>query len=942
MTIDFIKDDNELDFQAENNIDFQEDESPIRLEGKVEEIVEPTTMQKIGSGARDFGKGVVQGLSSLGAGIGMRYGNTWRRKLGMRELTEYEKQNRYAKLLGKPVNNTAGKAGKVVGEVLPFLAAPETSIPKLGMWGNLALTGAYQGALGSGTSSIAEKGFSKDLGKDTAIGAATGIVGTTAIGGILNKIKGNAVDKAVEIAEESKPKNLEAESIKDNLRNLINNRRSNIDLANYDTSLKINKFISEVDDVAKELKINPKQLREIMPFIRENTDLPIKNFDRKDLHQIYKSLTEDSKNILKTLAHNHFKDLEINWNKLAEVKELKSFINPEEYITHIWDISDADKKFLNQHIRTNSQFELGRVIPTYKQGIENGLDIMVDGITKHINLKPKTLDYAEIQKLHANQLIDATENTKFMRAIDEIKLPNGKPISAVKEFQEILKPVLESSLNPKKTDNLAKQLLEKAGNGYDMVNNFAKGCKFLFNGMHAVALTESSAAHSSNILPFQTIKTLGNIPKIIDGIKNNNYELFKNSKLAREAIKDGVQFGAISDINIGEFNTFMDGFSKVLDKVTFGASKGITKSARTMIDTNNKFLWNYLHNTYKLHTYDTLIKRVSENGKKALSKNVRRDIAQLVNDTFGGQNWDTLGIKPSSVKKGQRLLLSPDWNMSATIRQSLAIFSSEAGQKFLNKFAQSSKFGSAVREFSRKLGLSSFTNDIKGAGVRGQQARRYFMMFLAQTAIYSNAINACCRTVDYMKDKEKYPEGIKNLSSYSNNRFTEKDSIGQKVVNNLFPRPFVGQNEHGREVYARIGKQALEVPELIEDLPNSAIRKVASKSAPLINPVVTKISDEYTNNWNKASVKDRYKDTFTPFTLNKKEKLKPIYAFYSTTKGINSFQARAYLKECILNGDMEAIEKFKPKMKANKIDFDRAMKRVYKEIEEEYSVKSMP
>ena len=174
MTIDFIKDDNELDFQAENNIDFQEDESPIRLEGQVEEIVEPTTMRKIGSGARDFGKGVVQGLSSLGAGIGMRYGNTWRRKLGMRELTEYEKQNRYAKILGKPVDNTAGKAGKVVGEVLPFLAAPETSIPKLGMWGNLALTGAYQGALGSGASSIAEKGFSKDLGKDTAIGAATG------------------------------------------------------------------------------------------------------------------------------------------------------------------------------------------------------------------------------------------------------------------------------------------------------------------------------------------------------------------------------------------------------------------------------------------------------------------------------------------------------------------------------------------------------------------------------------------------------------------------------------------------------------------------------------------------------------------------------------------------------------------------------------------------
>ena len=31
---------------------------------------------------------------------------------------------------------------------------------------------------------------------------------------------------------------------------------------------------------------------------------------------------------------------------------------------------------------------------------------MVDGITKHINLKPKTLDYAEIQKLHIAKLAD--------------------------------------------------------------------------------------------------------------------------------------------------------------------------------------------------------------------------------------------------------------------------------------------------------------------------------------------------------------------------------------------------------------------------------------------------------------------------------------------------------------------------------------------------------
>ena len=141
------------------------------------------------------------------------------------------------------------------------------------------------------------------------------------------------------------------------------------------------------------------------------------------------------------------------------------------------------------------------------------------------------------------------------------------------------------------------------------------------------------------------------------------------------------------------------------------------------------------------------------------------------------------------------------------------------------------------------------------------------MTFLIQTAIYSNIINACNRVIDKHNNPEKYESGI-NYSSYSNNRFTEKDGTGKKVVDTLFTRPYIGNDENGRELYARVGKQALEVPEIVEDMPNSAIRKAASKTAPLINPVVTKISDEVTDNWNKASIGDRYKDTFTPFTVS--------------------------------------------------------------------------
>lgn len=94
-------------------------------------------------------------------------------------------------------------------------------------------------------------------------------------------------------------------------------------------------------------------------------------------------------------------------------------------------------------------------------------------------------------------------------------------------------------------------------------------------------------------------------------------------------------------------------------------------------------------------------------------------------------------------------------------------------------------------------------------------------------------------------------------------------------------------------------------------------------------------ANEITDNWNKSSISERYKDTFTPFTISSgKNDFQPINMFYSTSKGLNAYKAREYLKECVIKGDFDAIEKFKPKMKANKIDFNRQIKRVYKELEQ--------
>lgn len=950
--IDF-QEDKEFDFQPENktpsanNIDFQPevqkddiDFQPTQvLQGKVEHNVQLSrydTVMKDNSLSKEQ---KVQRIKEIG--------EAERKKIDEEHRKSMAKLYTGAALEIGSAAIPFGGAAKLGGSLALKFAKPAFSqITKKVIAKNVGsgvASGLASGAMfGTGEGLMDNKDL-KGIALSTLQGAGSGAIGGGLVGSITGQVakkigrtkdlikKVQTKNKHLEQAEQSAKETFS--NAEDRVRELIQNRRANIDTSKFEAMQKIDKFSAQIDDIANELNLNPKGLREILPFIRENTGLPVQNFNRPDLVKIFNSLNKEQKDVLRMVTQNHFDDMETYWNNLAKVKKAKSSMSPDEYITHIWDLNENEKAAVKSYygkLKTKSQFEKARKIPTYKEGIDYGLDIpMGKGQELHIDLRPKTLDYAEIQKIHSEQLIDATENAKFMQELKKIKNANSQ---YAKELEEIAKPVIEATNEPEAAKGLAGKLLQKAGNAYDTVNNFAKGCKFLFNGMHVVALTESAAAHEG-IVPFKTFKTLGNLPKIIDGIKNNNFEVFKGSPSVKKAIQDGVQFGAISDINIGEFKTFIDGVSNLVDKVTLGAGKIVTKPMRAYIDTNNKYLWNYLHNTYKLHAYESLINRVSKNGKITLSDNVRKDIGQLVNDTFGGQNWDALGIKPSTVKFARRLLLSPDWNISATLRQSLAIFSSETGQKFLNEFAKSSKFGAATRELSRKLGLSSFTNDVEGAGVRGEAARKYFMTFLVQTAIYSNIINACNRAIDKHTHPEKYEDGI-NYSSYSNNRFTENDRIGKKVVDTLFTRPYVGNDENGRELYARVGKQALEVPEIIEDMPNSAIRKAASKTAPLINPIATKISDEITDNWNKSSITDRYQDTFVPFTVSgSRNGFRPINMFYSTSKGLNAYKAREYLKECILKNDMEAIEKFKPKMRANKIDFDRAIKRVYRELE---------
>src|SRR5574344_98540 len=133
------------------------------------------TLQGYVNNAGDFGKGLLQGVSSLGVGLGKNVINPLRTNLGKQPLTDEQLNNLYGVLAQKPTS-LSGQVGKGIGEVLPYLTLPEaTPFKGAGVASTLANT----------LSSLANKGISPDTLRDMATGAGTGALLNVGLGSAL-------------------------------------------------------------------------------------------------------------------------------------------------------------------------------------------------------------------------------------------------------------------------------------------------------------------------------------------------------------------------------------------------------------------------------------------------------------------------------------------------------------------------------------------------------------------------------------------------------------------------------------------------------------------------------------------------------------------------------------------------------------------------------------
>ena len=411
----FVADDEEVSTQP-----VEEASSPLLLTGEAKKFeFHPVDFTK------SLGKGFIHGVSSIGTGLGKRIANPIRRKLGKEELTDNEIENIYGKFLGLEEDGGAYKTGKVVGEIAPYFLLPEAKVAQLGTVGNAALTGAYQGALGSGLSSVAEKGFdAKENLKDIAIGTAVG----GALGGIAGKVgsKLERIQRAKDIAKRRQTP--------------VIDRMTEEQLDRYTEKLwgntpkeVVEQPIQQIDDVIEET-VPIQQVDEVVESVPQQTEQPKINlntlksnirankFEQGNLKD-YMVVNKGKKGYKSTIADPISYDIENSqrdFNKI--ITEISK--NPEkvEDISYVEDLENRVKEILNR----TPYSEEAEVATPYWEKLYQAVNDAYDYNEFKLNRgkKPQQLD-----EVIPEQVVEDTAKTKERGFVDTIRQNYGDDVA---------------------------------------------------------------------------------------------------------------------------------------------------------------------------------------------------------------------------------------------------------------------------------------------------------------------------------------------------------------------------------------------------------------------------------------------------------------------------------------------------------------------------------
>lgn len=595
----------------------------------------------------------------------------------------------------------------------------------------------------------------------------------------------------------------------------------------------------------------------------------------------------------------------------------------DNYVTHIWDRKKSDPvalRELTNRLRTSSQYTKHRVIETISDGIEAGL-------------VPKYEDIADIMADYGHTATEAIANKQFLDFLKMFEI-DGNPIlkpvtdkdpdyqrmqNETLEEYRVYKPLVSTLSIIFGKDTNEDSRLAKAWRVYDTAGATLKKINLAMSLFHHVALSESGVAILN---PLGFMKVIGkNI--IWDAACKRHVPAFNDPSITDDAVKHFVQLGATNDYAAKEVQRITGSIRKSVQ------GTAIASQLATALDLMNrgmdKALWDYLHDGLKLYAYDKMAKQVRKEGeKKGYSSDIidkqLDEVGQLVNDMFGGQFFDILSVSPQMEKVLRRLMLSPDWNISA-VRQALAPFG--IGSMYSKK------------DFI-DMGLSE--EEAKNVMEDIKRPRKHFGRVFWITAgvfftVTMNSLNALLRAWDEHNEKKKaeeirkydpdyrspyelaYPNGMKwyDYTWYGN---TYKTFL------------FAGRYSDGTERYIRWGKQFREVPELFlghdftVSFPDAAINKIAGKVNPVINFMSNFLFGHSINGYKNQWMKDREGSldmligraqfvaaSLLPKSIPTDEEKEWVWTdiMMPSSKGMTPYKARKEFEDAIKSGSAEAM-----------------------------------
>jgi hypothetical protein len=663
-------------------------------------------------------------------------------------------------------------------------------------------------------------------------------------------------------------------SIKELARESVRERRSKLDIATYET----NRFINSI-----ERKTTPEQ-QEVLTFMLEKTDIP-DEFNRPDLQRVLKS----DKEKLEPIAREIKEWFDEGWKNIKRHIPDLSVKQIENYVTHLWDIPKHKRAEATAWFSTQNQFLERRFIPTYEEGIKRGY-------------KPKTINVLEIIKVHDSVTNRAIANAEYIDALLKLKADGihlvQRSTEAPLDFVEVNYPMLTRRIplskgQAKKKKEFVKETRVRVHpelvrplkvifeqrfdhpilGAYEAINGLMKKSILSLSLFHHGALGETGVALTG--IP-STANIYFNPVKIYKALVRDEFDIFTKVDIARDSIVYGVQYGASADYPMARIQRWLDEFAN--------ASKGlpianrITKFMAGFNSTWDKALWSYLHDTLKLYAYESLVAKMDTNLNAEQIIKSKREIAQFVNDTFGGLQWDNLMITPKEVQMMTWVLLSADWTISTT-RQALSV-----------------------------TGIGKIHNET--AGLRAKLGWKFWIRAGLYFGLGMNVLNALFREWD-MRENPQYYEGDK-FTLFDKTMWG--NSPGQKTY------LFAGRYEDGSERYIRWGKQFRDFFELFDN----PLGKIGGKAAPiptLLSEVFTghtpsgfRIDDIYKQKGLKYAlgIAKTASKAFVPLSIRKAMQedveWKATDLMMQSTKGMSRYAAIDYFKQSILDEDWQMFE----------------------------------